>query len=59
VQTLVGVASGMQTQPAVLQYASDQLRDDRELSLGYASVYPLAIIAKIVIAQALIELLVS
>jgi putative transport protein len=49
----------MQTQPAVLQYASDQLRDDRELSLGYASVYPLAIIAKIVIAQALIELLVS
>jgi putative transport protein len=56
-QTLVGVLAGMQTQPAVLAYASDQLKDDRELSLGYASVYPLAIIAKIVIAQVLIELL--
>jgi putative transport protein len=56
-RTLVGVLSGMQTQPAVLAYASDQLRDDRELALGYASVYPLAIIVKIVIAQLLIELL--
>jgi putative transport protein len=56
-QTLVGVLAGMQTQPAVLAYASEQLKDDRELSLGYASVYPLAIIAKIVIAQILIELL--
>lgn len=56
--TLVGVLAGMQTQPAVLAYASDQLDDERELSLGYASVYPLAIIAKIVIAQVMIGLLI-
>ncbi len=56
-RTLVGVLAGMQTQPAVLAYASDQLDDERELSLGYASVYPLAMIAKIVIAQILIGLL--
>jgi putative transport protein len=53
----VGVLAGMQTQPAVLAYASDQLEDERELTLGYASVYPLAMIAKIVIAQVLIGLL--
>jgi putative transport protein len=47
----------MQTQPAVLAYASDQLDDDRELSLGYASVYPLAMITKIVLAQVLITAL--
>jgi putative transport protein len=47
----------MQTQPAVLAYASHELEDDRELTLGYASVYPLAMIAKIVIAQVLIGLL--
>ena len=56
-RTLVGVVAGMQTQPAVLAYASDQLDDDRELTLGYASVYPLAVIAKIVIAQVVISLL--
>lgn len=55
--TLVGVTAGMQTQPAVLAYASDQLDDDRVVQLGYASVYPVAVIAKIVIAQALVELL--
>lgn len=56
-RTLVGVLAGMQTQPAVLAYASDQLEDERELSLGYASVYPLAMIAKIVVAQVLVALL--
>ena len=56
-QTLVGVLAGMQTQPAVLAYASHELEDDRELTLGYASVYPLAMITKIVIAQVLIGLL--
>jgi len=56
-RTLVGVLGGMQTQPAVLAYASDQLDDDRELSLGYASVYPLAMITKIVLAQLLITAL--
>ncbi len=52
-QTLVGVLAGMQTQPAVLAHASEQLADDRELLLGYASVYPVAMISKIAIAQIL------
>ena len=55
-QTLVGVLAGMQTQPAVFAYASDQLDDDRDLTLGYASVYPMAMIAKILIAQILAAL---
>ena len=55
--TLVGVLAGMQTQPAVLAYASGEIEDERALSLGYASVYPLAMIAKIVVAQVLIALL--
>ncbi len=57
-RTLVGVLAGMQTQPAVLAYASGELEDERALALGYASVYPLAMIAKIALAQALIALLV-
>jgi putative transport protein len=56
-RTLLGVAGGMQTQPAVLAYTCEQLEDDRELQLGYVSVYPLAMITKIVIAQVLIALL--
>ncbi len=56
VPTLIGVLAGMQTQPAVLSYASDQLENERELTLAYASVYPVAIIAKIVIAQILAAL---
>jgi putative transport protein len=58
-RTLVGTLAGMQTQPAVLAYACDQCEDEREVSLGYASVYPVAMISKIVIAQALISLLVD
>jgi putative transport protein len=54
--TLIGVLAGMQTQPAVLAYASDQLDNERELTLGYASVYPVAMITKIVIAQVLAAL---
>jgi putative transport protein len=56
--SLVGMVAGMQTQPAVLAYACDQLDDERDLQLGYTSVYPLAVIAKIVIAQVLVQLLV-
>ncbi len=50
-ETLSGLIAGAQTQPAVLAYAAEQLEDDRELNLGYASVYPVAIIAKLVLAQ--------
>lgn len=56
-RTLIGTLAGMQTQPAVLAYACDELDDEREVTLGYASVYPLAMITKIVIAQILVALL--
>ena len=46
----------MQTQPAVFGYATDQLDDDHDVTLGYASVSPMAMITKIVIAQILAAL---
>jgi putative transport protein len=54
---LAGVVAGMQTQPAVLAYASEQEADDTDVSVGYATVVPLAMIAKIVLAPALLRLL--
>ena len=53
-ETLSGLIAGAQTQPAVLAFAAEQIEDDRELNLGYASVYPVAIIAKLVLAQLLL-----
>lgn len=50
---LLGVVAGTQTQPAVLAFASEQTKDDYP-NAGYATVYPLATIAKIVIAQAIL-----
>ncbi len=50
---LLGIVAGAQTQPAVLAFASEQTRDDLP-NAGYATVYPLATIAKIVIAQAIL-----
>lgn len=47
---LTGLLAGLQTQPAVLGFALEQ--SDNELpNIGYATVYPLATIAKILIAQ--------
>lgn len=53
---LIGVLSGLQTQPAVLGFALEQTRNDIP-NIGYASVYPMAMIAKIVFAQVLLALL--
>jgi putative transport protein len=52
----VGLLAGMQTQPAVLAFASEQTRNDMP-NIGYATVYPLATIAKIILAQGLVALL--
>ena len=52
-QTLVGSLAGV-THPAVLAYTTDQLEDERQLTLGYATVFPLAMIAKILLAQLLV-----
>jgi putative transport protein len=53
VDVLCGIVAGMQTQPAVLAFAVEQSGDDLP-NTGYASVYPVATIAKIVLAQVLL-----
>jgi putative transport protein len=50
---LTGVLAGLQTQPAVLGFALEE-SDDELPNIGYATVYPIATIAKIVLAQALL-----
>jgi len=53
---LSGMLAGLQTQPGVLTFATEQA--DTELpNLGYATVYPVATIAKILIAQLLLTML--
>ncbi len=51
--SLMGLVSGIQTQPACLAYATREANSD-EPNVAYAAVYPVAMIAKIVIAQLLI-----
>ncbi len=53
---LIGIVSGIQTQPAALAFASEQTGNDMP-NLGYATVFPLTTITKILIAQLLIALL--
>jgi putative transport protein len=50
--TAMGLASGIQTQPACLAYAISNSQSERP-NLAYASVYPIAMIAKIILAQLL------
>jgi putative transport protein len=57
VRMLTGLVSGMQTQPAVLAYASEQTDDDTEVNVAYATVVPLSMILKIVLAPLLLRLL--
>ncbi len=54
---LAGILSGTHTQPAVLAHASETTDDDPDVSVGYATVYPLAMFTKIIVAQLLIALL--
>jgi putative transport protein len=49
---LMGMMSGIQTQPACLAFATNQTRSDAP-NLAYAGVYPAATVAKIVLAQIL------
>lgn len=53
---MIGVVAGMQTQPALLSYATQQTGNDSP-NVGYASVYPLAMIGKILIAQWVLSVL--
>jgi len=51
-----GILAGMQTHPAVLSYVSDVTRNDLP-AMGYTSVYPVSMVAKIIAAQILLFLL--
>ncbi|MGH7492833.1 MAG: aspartate:alanine exchanger family transporter [bacterium] len=52
---LTGMLAGLQTQPAVLGFALEQTRNDLP-NIGYATVYPVATISKIIFAQVLLTL---
>ena len=52
---LIGMVGGCQTQPAVLAYTLEQTGNDLP-NIGYASVYPVATIGKILLAQVLLTL---
>jgi putative transport protein len=53
IELVLGMVSGVHTQPAALAFASE--RTQSELArVGYASVFPIATVAKIVIAQLLL-----
>ena len=49
---LAGTLAGLQTQPAVLAFVNEQTADDR-VGTAYALVFPVAMLAKIVLAQVL------
>jgi putative transport protein len=48
-----GILAGTQTQPAVLAYANEQSKSDARVNLGYALVYPAAMIVKVIVAPLL------
>ncbi|QRV02587.1 transporter [Arcanobacterium phocisimile] len=50
---LAGAIGGIQTQPAVLAFVNDRTSFDPRVALGYAMVYPVAMVAKIFVAQIL------
>jgi putative transport protein len=54
---LAGMMAGVSTQPAVLAYASAHAAEEDEVLVGYATVYPVVMIVKIVAVQLLITLL--
>jgi len=53
---LTGLLGGLQTQPAVLGFALEQTKNDLP-NVGYTTVYPLATVAKIILAQVLLAML--
>ncbi len=53
---MVGTLAGIQTQPAVLAYAVEKTRKDLP-NVGYATVYPLVMITKIIMAQLVLRLI--
>ncbi len=56
IDMLGGLLAGMQTQPALLAFATEQAHNDAP-ELGYSQVVPVAILTKIVLAQVLLLIL--
>jgi len=52
---LMGLVAGMQTQATILSFATDQTGNDIP-TVGYASVYPTAVISKVLAAQLILSL---
>jgi putative transport protein len=50
---VMGLMSGVQTQTATLAYSANMCRTDRPM-VAYATVYPVAMIVKIITAQLLL-----
>ncbi len=53
---VMGMISGMQTQPACLAYANQQTQNELP-NIWYATVYPASMIAKIILAQIIVSTL--
>lgn len=53
---LAGMLAGLQTQPAVLAFVNEQSHSDQP-DIGYTSVFPIAMLAKILFVQVLLILL--
>lgn len=51
-----GILGGAQTQPAVLGFVNNRTNSDPRVALGYAMVYPAAMIAKILVTHVLASL---
>jgi putative transport protein len=49
-ESLMGLISGIQTQPACLAYATREANSEVP-NVAYAAVYPVALIAKVILAQ--------
>ena len=54
--TLAGTLAGLQTQPAVLGFALEQAKDESP-NVGYATVYPVAMITKVLLGQILLAIM--
>ncbi len=54
--TLIGVLAGSCTNPPALAFASEQDRSTEAASVGYATVYPLTMFLRVLVAQLLILL---
>jgi len=49
-----GMLAGIETQPAALAYGLDRTAGDERISRAYALVFPMAMLAKIVVVQLMV-----